>query len=94
MVMLKVMHKIDPNVVPWEKVETKKMNTFKVGINCNIAIDSAKAMKLTIVGIGSSDIQDANKKLVLAIVWQLMRKHYLQIIGNKSDKELITWANA
>jgi plastin-1 len=27
-------------------------------------------------------------------VWQLMRIHYLQIIGNKSDKDLITWANA
>lgn len=30
---------------------------------------------------------------ILAIVWQLMRQHYLQIIGNKTDKEIIEWAN-
>jgi len=29
------------------------------------------------VGIGAEDIRDGNKKLVLAIVWQLCRLHYL-----------------
>jgi len=28
------------------------------------------------------------------MVWQLMRVHYLQIIGNKEDKELIAWGNS
>lgn len=92
--MLKVIHKIDPNVVEWNRVEKNANNTFKVGINCNVAIDACKKMKLTLIGIGSSDIQDGNKKLILAIVWQLMRVHYLQIIGGKTEKDLIAWANS
>lgn len=45
------------------------------------------------MGIGAADIQEGNKKLVLAIVWQLVRIHYLQIIGNKTDQDIIAWAN-
>jgi hypothetical protein len=43
------------------------------------------------VGIGAEDIRDGNKKLVLAIVWQLVRLHYLQIIGSKTEQDLINW---
>lgn len=93
-VLLKVIHKINPNVVEWNRVEKNANNHFKVGINCQVAFDAAQALKIKLVGIGASDIQDGNKKLTLAIVWQLMRIHYLQIIGNKSDKDLIAWANA
>merc|ERR550514_2598114 len=50
-------------------------------------------MGVKLIGIGAVDIQQANKKLVLAIVWQLMRKHYQQIIGNKTDKEIMEWGN-
>lgn len=32
--------------------------------------------------------------MVLAIVWQLMRIHYLQIIGSKTEQDLINWANS
>jgi len=43
------------------------------------------------VGIGAEDIREGNKKLVLAIVWQLVRLHYLQIIGSKTEQDLINW---
>lgn len=49
-------------------------------------------MKLT--GIGAQDILDGNKKLTLAIVWQLVRIHYLQIIGSKTEQDIISWANS
>lgn len=45
------------------------------------------------VGIGASDIRDGHKKLTLAIVWQLIRVHYLQIIGSRTEQDLIKWAN-
>jgi plastin-1 len=51
-------------------------------------------MKIHLIGIGASDILQANKKLVLAVVWQLVRIHYLQIIGSKTEKDIIAWANA
>ena len=30
---------------------------------------------------------------MLAIVWQLVRLHYLQIIGSKTETDIIAWAN-
>jgi plastin-1 len=30
-------------------------------------------MKLSLINIGGIDIVDGNKKLILAIIWQLMR---------------------
>ena len=50
-------------------------------------------MPVTLVGIGAEDIRDGNKKLVLAIVWQLVRLHYLQIIGSKTEQDLINWVS-
>ena len=92
-VLLKVIHKINPNVVEWNRVEKNPNNNFKKGINCQVAFDACQALKIKLIGIGASDIQQGNKKLVLAIVWQLMKVHYLQIIGSKSEQDLINWAN-
>jgi plastin-1 len=93
-VLLKVIHKIDDKVVEWNRVEKKADNTFKVGINCNVAFDAMKTLKIKAVGIGPKDIQDGNKKLILALIWQLMRVHYMKIIGNKTDKDIIEWGNS
>jgi plastin-1 len=93
-VLLKVIHKIDPTVVEWNRVEKKPDNNFKKGINCQVAFDACTKLKIKLIGIGASDIQQGNKKLVLAIVWQLMRIHYLQIIGSKTEQDLINWANS
>ena len=92
--MLKVIHKINPNVVEWNRVEKNPNNVFKMGINCQVAFDACTKLKLSLVGIGASDIRDGNKKLILAVVWQLVRIHYLQIIGSKTEKDIIAWANA
>jgi plastin-1 len=93
-VLLKVIHKINPNVVEWNRVEKNPDNTFKKGINCQVAFDACGKLGVKLIGIGATDIQQGNKKLVLAIVWQLMRIHYLQIIGTKSEQDLINWANS
>lgn len=76
-VLLKVIHKINDQVVEWNRVEKNPNNNFKKGINCAVAFDACKALKIKLIGIGAQDIQNGHKKLVLAIVWQLMRIHYL-----------------
>lgn len=93
MLLLKVIHKINPNVVEWNRVEKNANSVFKRGINCQVAIDACKKMNLVLAGIGAEDIRDSNKKLILAIVWQLVRIHYLQIIGSKTEQDLLKWAN-
>jgi len=56
MIMLKVIHKINPDVVEWNRVETKNMNIYKVGINCDICEDAMRKMKIKLIGIGARDI--------------------------------------
>lgn len=93
-VLLKVIHKINPNVVDWKAVIEKPKNIFEVGLNCNQAFEAMNKMKLRLIGLGPKDIQDGHKQNCLAFIWQLMRQHYMQIIGNKSDKEVMAWANS
>lgn len=67
--MLKVIHKLDNTVVDWKKVEKNPNNKFKMGINCNTAIEACKKLGLKIPGIGGSDILEGNVKLIIAVVW-------------------------
>lgn len=43
--------------------------------------------------MGGPDLTKGHKKSILAIVWQLVRLHYLKLIGNKSEDDLVAWAN-
>ena len=93
MLLLKVIDKIKPGTVDWKKVEKNPNNKFKMGINCKEVIESAKRLNLQLPGIGGADILEGNKKLILAVVWQLVRLHYLQLIGSKKEDDLVKWAN-
>lgn len=91
--LLKVIDKIKPNTVEWKKVETNATNKFKKLANCNVAIDALKKADVKCIGIGGMDIHEGNKKLILGVIWQLMRSHSLQIIGGKTEEDLLVWAN-
>lgn len=45
------------------------------------------------IGIGGPEITKGVKKDILATVWQLVRQHYLKLIGDKSEADLVKWAN-
>ena len=46
LLLLKVIDKIKPGTVDWKKYEKNANNTFKKGINCNLAIESCKKLNL------------------------------------------------
>jgi len=103
LVLLRVMDKIQPGIVSWKQVEMQPNNKFKKVANCNYVVVLGKQLKFSLVGIGGSDITDGNKKLLLALVWQLMRFHTLKFLaevqakrfGGKevTDQMIIDWAN-
>jgi len=92
--LLKMIDKIKPGAVQWNKVELKTKNPFKISVNCQEVIDASKRSGYNMISIGNKDIQEGKKKHILALVWQLMRAHTLKIIGEKSEEELIKWANS
>ena len=92
-ILLKVIDKINPGVVNWKKVDLAPKNKFAKTVNCNEAIDACKKLGLSIVGTAGPDINRPERKLVLGIVWQLMRESTLQILGNKTENDIVAWAN-
>ena len=52
-----------------------------------------KSLGLQLVAIGSEDILNKNKKLVLAIFWQLMIRDVMKTIGDLKETDLVKWAN-
>lgn len=93
-VVLKVMDKLKPGIVDFKTVEKNPNNPYKMGINCTKIIDVAKKLGLKIPGIGGTDFVNGNKKNVLAVMWQLVRLNYLQIIGSQTEDDLVKWANS
>jgi len=93
LLLLKVIDKIKPGTVEWNKVELNTANKFKKLANCNCAVESIKKGGFKIVGIGGMDIQEGNRKQILAIIWQLMRCHTLKVIGEKTEEDLLAWGN-
>jgi plastin-1 len=96
--LLKVLDFLQPGCVPWNKVEKKPNIKVKKVSNCNLALDIGKSMKFSLVGIGGSDIVDGNKKLLLALVWQMMRQHTIQMLnslkqGGKAvtEQDMVDW---
>jgi plastin-1 len=92
--LLKVIDRVSPGSVNWKHVDDKPNNIFKKKQNCNVAIDSMKKGGFKAPGIGGGDIYDGNKKLTLALIWQLMRSHSLQVVGGKTEKDMVAWGNS
>ncbi|CAB1100770.1 unnamed protein product [Ectocarpus sp. CCAP 1310/34] len=105
--ILKVMDRIQPGVVVWKRVNIAPKNRFKKVENGNYVIDIAKVMGLTVVNVGGLDIIDGNRKMTLAIMWQLMRRHTLNLLQARDggaalskkgkrieDPQIVAWANS
>jgi len=88
LLLLKVIDKIEPGLVCWSKVEMKPRNKFKKVSNNNYAVVLCKYLKLSLVTTGGADIVHGNHKLILGLVWQLMRYHSIKLLNAlKSSKE-------
>lgn len=100
LLLLKVIDKVQPGIVDWKKVNMNASNKYKKVENCNYAVVLGKQMKFSLVNIGGPDIVDKNKKLILAIVWQLMRQSIINMLKTLSsdgkevtDQDILKWAN-
>ena len=90
-------------LVDWRQVEKNPNNKFKKVSNCNYVVVLGKQLKFSLVNISGTDINVGNKKLLLALIWQMMRYHTLQFVKNVNAKKfggkdvtddmIITWAN-
>ena len=82
MVVIKKLKVIDILLMIQQQVNKgeKAKSRFKKVENCNYAVDIAKQMGLSVVNIGGLDLVDKKTKLMLALIWQLMRRHTINVL--------------
>ncbi|NXD12548.1 PLSI protein, partial [Nothocercus nigrocapillus] len=68
--------------------------------NCNYAVELGKTKaKFSLVGIAGHDLNEGNRTLTLALVWQLMRRYTLNVLSDLGEGEkvnddiIIKWVN-
>jgi len=99
LVLLQMFDKIEPGCVDWSKVAKTKLNKFKAVSNCDQVIEIGKKLGLSLVCISGVDINTGNKKLVMALLWQMMRYDYLKTFkklgggARIKDEQIVKWAN-
>lgn len=85
------------------RINLEPKSRYKKVENANYLIELGKQMKFTLVNVGGLDIVDGSKKLILAYIWQLMRKYTLQVledlaryqgITDVTEDHIVAWANA
>uniref|UniRef100_A0A673MFB0 Plastin-2-like n=1 Tax=Sinocyclocheilus rhinocerous TaxID=307959 RepID=A0A673MFB0_9TELE len=79
---------------------TKLGSNMKKLENCNYAVElGKKEAKFSLVGIAGQDLNEGNRTLTLALLWQLMRRYTFNILedlgdGQKvNDDTIVTWVN-
>eukprot|EP00897_Mesotaenium_endlicherianum_P010119 jgi/Mesen1/9135/ME000058S08627 len=104
-VLLEVLDKLKPGCVNWRQATKSPVKiSFKKLENCNQVIEIGKALRFSLVGIAGNDITAGNKKLVLGLLWQLMRFNILKLLqdltqlgqgdnGEITDSDVLQWAN-
>uniref|UniRef100_A0A672JAE3 Lymphocyte cytosolic protein 1 (L-plastin) n=1 Tax=Salarias fasciatus TaxID=181472 RepID=A0A672JAE3_SALFA len=90
--------------VDWDRVNKppypKLGYNMKKLENCNYAVElGKKEAKFSLVGIAGQDLNEGNRTLTLALLWQLMRRYTLNILeelgdGQKvNDDTIVSWVN-
>ncbi|KAL2316693.1 hypothetical protein Fmac_030569 [Flemingia macrophylla] len=102
-VLLEVLDKIFPGSVNWKQATRPPIRMpFRKVENCNQVIEIASELRFSLVNVAGNDIVQGNKKLILALLWQLMRFTMLQLLKNLrsrsqgkeiSDADILKWAN-
>ena len=80
-----MINKIKPSTVNWKIVELKNLkNPFKVGVNCQEAIDASKRSGYKLVSIGNKDIQEGKKKTYISFSMAINESEYIK--NNRREK--------
>jgi plastin-1 len=83
LILLYALDKVHPGCVDWKRANLRRpISKFKAIENCNLAVTVAKTVRYSMVNIGGLDINRGSRKLILGVVWQMMRCHLLQILSS------------
>lgn len=73
-----------PDTIDERALNYSAQTPWEVNHNCNLCINSAKAIGCTVVNIGADDIANGREHLVLGLVWQIEKIALLSRINVKN----------
>ena len=86
--LLKLINTSVPDAVDERVINKKPSNAFHWTENNNLLINTAKAIGLHVVNIGSQDLIEGRPHLVLGLVWQIIKRGLLGKINLQLHPEL------
>lgn len=100
--LLEIVDKLHPGAFPWKGVHRPPVcSAFRRIENCTKALEACeKHCGVKLVSVCGLDISERAVKPTLAVVWQLMRYHSLNLLGSLGDgvtgseEAVLSWANA
>lgn len=73
--LLKILDAVQPGSVNPKKINQAPKSRYKKVENANYAVDICKnEFKFSMINVGGLDIVDGKKKMILAIIWQLVQR--------------------
>jgi len=104
--LAQLMELLQPGVVDWKRIKDPTRNIFDQIANCAHGVQRATAAKpqgfgFSLVGVDGKDLNSGNRKLTLALIWQLRRHSLLMMLsalrersaGPLTDDAILRWAN-
>lgn len=86
--LLKLLNSSVPDAVDERVINRRPVNAFQWTENNNLLINSAKAVGLHIVNIGSQDLIEGRPHLILGLVWQIIKRGLLAKVNLQLHPEL------
>jgi plastin-1 len=77
-----------PNTIDERVVNWKPKNAFEVTENQNVVVNSCKAIGVSVVNVGHTDLTEGKVHIVLGLVWQIVKIGLLSKISLNSCPEL------
>jgi len=72
-VLCKLINSSVANTIDERAINKKKLNTYNIGENQTLALNSAAAIGCNVVNIGADDLMQGTGHLVLGLMWQIIR---------------------
>jgi plastin-1 len=93
LVLIRAFKIMEPGCVDEKKYEHTPKNKFMKVANCNYVVKCGNELKFSLVGIGGNDIHEGNHKLILALMWQMMRHDVIKHLKGVDEAGICQWAN-
>jgi len=91
-VLLKILETVSAHSVDWGLVRKRPKNKFQKMINCNYVIAVCENVGLSTLNIDGGALVNADRKLVTALCWRMMRFHTINFHGLQ-EEQILEWAN-